>query len=193
MPDTGWLDFGSISSTGTGGENAWSTPSNAASQDDTVATSAGLTDSQLTEWLYGANPNPGIPATATIVGVEFRVDKYGGDGSNVQDESIKITTDGVTFSGDDQSIGSLFPSTDTDLYSEYGGPTDVWGLSLTPAIVNGVSFGVGFKASKASIGLPDPDANVDHMQIKIHYSMLSEGGGQMGANLSQPVGKMIGY
>jgi hypothetical protein len=61
--------------------------------------------------------------------------------SSAQDSQVKLTVDaGTSGVGNNKAVATLYPSTFTSQI--YGGSADVWGASLTPAIVNSSSFGV---------------------------------------------------
>src|SRR5690606_26209945 len=85
------------------------------------------------------------------------------------DNIVKLVKGGSVV-GDDKSSGSWPIELAPELY---GGPTDLWGTSLTPAEVNASDFGVVLSATVGS----DAVAYVAHIQIKVFYSTpgLQEG------------------
>ncbi len=60
------------------------------------------------------------------------------------DNSIKLVKNGV-ISGNEKSVGAALSSPAYTL-NTYGGETDTWGLSLTPADINASDFGVVYSA-----------------------------------------------
>ena len=58
--------------------------------------------------------------------------------ASIKFSSVKLVKGGV-ITGDEKSTGAF---TTTDTVYAFGGATDLWGLALTPADVNGSTFGV---------------------------------------------------
>jgi len=68
------------------------------------------------------------------------VQVYGED-TSVVEHSIKIVKGG-TILGNEKSTGATLPV--PEAYRTYGGATDLWGTTWTPADINSVNFGVVF-------------------------------------------------
>ena len=49
----------------------------------------------------------------------------------------------------------------------YGGPTDLWGASLTPSVVNAPGFRAALRAQYQN-GAGNSTAHIDHLQVTIH-------------------------
>lgn len=62
------------------------------------------------------------------------------------------------------SLPNAWP--DTDTYQMYGGPSDLWGTTWTPADINSPDFGFSFQAdAENSI------ASIDHVRTTVYYSV----------------------
>lgn len=99
------------------------------------------------------------------------------------ESSVKIVKGG-SISGTDKSTGAAIPVNDT--YVSYGGSSDLWGLSWTPADINAIDFGAAFsvidntaddseylKVTDFDFAIPT-DATVDGILVEI--SQQIEGG-----------------
>lgn len=133
--------------------------------DDLYASSnLGIGDT-LTGILKCTGLSSSIPASATIDGIQIRVEKFASV-SGVVDDKIQLYVAGV-LSGDNNADGvTNWPTADPDTYVTYGGVTDLWGLALTAAQVNAVNFGVGVSGN----GSFPITINIDHVQIAVTYS-----------------------
>ncbi len=164
MSDTGWMDPGTVASAFTG-DAVWADPGNAASSDQTYAT-ATVATSDDTEHLYASNFPISIPEGSTIDGVEVQFERDGGNGTDLLDQVIRLVVSGA-LAGDNKSVGIEWLLGDPDSYEDFGGVADVWGLALTPSIVNATDFGIAVQATYTG---PGDFANVDSIQMKVHYS-----------------------
>ena len=106
----------------------------------------------------------GIPAGATIDGVEVEVERRCFAGSAI-DSTIRLRSTSGTLMGENKGDGTAWPGTAT--IRTYGGPTDKWGATLTPAVVNSSAFGV-FVSCQATAA--DTDVGVDFVRMTIYYT-----------------------
>ncbi len=83
-----------------------------------------------------------IPSNAVIQGVELTVGTYTGGANHFKDSVVKLTLNN-TIIGANKTQNANFFYFATRVY---GGPTDLWSNTLTPADVNSSSFGVAFSA-----------------------------------------------
>ena len=159
--------FSDESSVGTA---VWGSVSNAASNNSSYASATlNLTDNS-THYLAMDTVGFSVPTDATITGVVVSVNKYQSAGvgdSAVTDNSVRLFTS-FSPSGNEKATGDAWPETDDDEYISYGGPTDLWGLSLTPSDINTAGFGVGISAI-ATIAILDDVASVDHVRMTVFY------------------------
>ncbi len=110
-----------------------------------------------------------IPAAATITGIIVDIEKRSDFGSNVQDNQLYLIKAGIPIGTNHATLWTSWPWTDT--YETYGGCTDLWGTTWTPAEVNAANFGVIF----ASIDYSCADtirSFIDHIRMTICYDMV---------------------
>jgi hypothetical protein len=168
----------------------WQSTSNASSQNDSYSSllytdatnnlqSAPLSvnPADETNWLVSKNLDTNIPNDATIEGIKIYVDRYNsftGDGTvTITDDAIYLTKNGTDTVGNNKSVGTIWPSTDTDTYATYGGVSDLWGTTWTASEINNDNFGVMIGPTIEFVGLTGEtgsSANVDHVYIEITYA-----------------------
>lgn len=143
---------GAANGTG-GGDVDWTNASNVTADDGSDATvgffAGGQMASDLTVNDFGFN----IPTNAVIEGVTVTV-----DGSNIG----CYGTLGVVTAGDAGDTVDV-----AGLNISYGGSTDLWGLTLTPAIVNDTDFGILIFLADVSGG--DGFASIDYISITVYW------------------------
>ena len=104
------------------------------------------TPTQGSETLLASSFGFTIPSDETIVGIEVTFNKRADAANQVLDGVVQLT-----LGGDNKADGSYWPFPgNTDLV--YGGASDLWSLTPTPADVNDSGFGVNLSIS------PDPTA-----------------------------------
>lgn len=143
------------------GATAWTNPGNITADDASVASVSAASDYLVaTGFDFSA-----IPDAANIVGVTVKVEWQELTGGT-DDAFAQLQDDTSTLVGSSKTVadpGASFA------VSTLGGTSDVWGATLTPAIVKSANFGVRFW---------DADANsnneVDYITVAIEYTV---GGG----------------
>lgn len=165
--NTGSKQLTTFSDDATVGTVAWSNPSKAQTSNDDWA-DALVTGGAVSHYLKGLNIGAtAVPANATIVGVQLDIERHAKWNlftNPVQDNSIKLVKGGV-ISGTDHAAGANWPS--SDAVATFGNSSDLWGLALTPADVNGATFG----AVVSCVGIDR--AFVDRMGMTIYYTTPS--------------------
>ena len=150
----------------------WTNPSNSLVSDNLYAMGPSL---GLTVKGYGFN----IPAGATINGVEVRVERKYSRTTNygrIYDQIACLVLNGTPT----WEQSAIYPNynraviwTEWARLSEeikvFGGPTDTWGVPLTPADVNNPNFGFNIWAMKQGSGTTL--ALVDYIGITVYYTM----------------------
>ena len=168
----------------------WQNTSNGSTQND-IYTSLLFTDvsnvlaavptsispADETNYLVCKNLDSNIPNDATIEGIKIYIDRYNsftGDGTVIiTDNAIYLTKNGTDTVGNNKSVGTVWPSTDTDTYAIYGGVSDLWGTTWTASEINNDNFGVMIGPTIEFVGLTGENgssANVDHVYIEITYA-----------------------
>ncbi|MBU2019881.1 MAG: hypothetical protein KJ941_09570 [Bacteroidetes bacterium] len=185
--NTGWKDPGTSSNNLSSGVVSFLLPSNILSSDNSRSLVTASVLNQLSHFIVGSNFGFVVPGAATITGVEVMIEKSAvGIGDAITDNSVMLFNGGSSISLNRKKTGS-WPLSDT--YFTYGSDSDLWGAALTPAIVNSSAFGVGLSAALGGIGLPA--ARIDHIQMRVFYSVpLPVGFGDIKA-FSTQTGVMI--
>jgi len=159
-----------------GGNTAWGTPTNI--EGDTTGTAASVTpatNGHTSQVLRASNFGFTIPSDATVNGIVVEQERVGSANNRFYDANVRLLVAGVE-SGDNKSTGLTYRNTKG--FQEFGGASDLWAASPTPAIVNATGFGVSFKGVRSSgAGVT---ANVFRVRIIVHYTefMPPEGGSE---------------
>jgi hypothetical protein len=150
-------------SLGTGGTQAWSTPTNITNSDNAYATVA--LNWQTSRYLQASNFGFAVPSTAIIDGVKVEIEnnKTAGNISDDATYGVKLVKGGTVQGNNNRSFAN-WPT--TDAYTTYGSNSDKWGLTLTPTDVNASNFGV---AISATAFLSSGTARIDHIRITVYY------------------------
>lgn len=140
----------------------------------TISTALILGDS--TQTLMSRGYGFAIPATAVICGIKVDI-KKSRDGlkDNVRDGFVKLVKNG-TIVGANRSKTIKWPKNDSIV--SYGGATDLWGTTWTPANINAANFGVALSASLKTdltasefLSLPIfPIAKINRITVTVYYS-----------------------
>lgn len=119
-----------------------------------------------TEYLDWVIPISGIPENATINGIKLDIAKRGldldGGGVSIVDNVVSLKQ-ASSVAGDDKASATAW--TDGEfVYETYGGPSDLWGLSWTPA-----DFASGFGAV-LSATVTEGQAQVDGIAARVYFT-----------------------
>lgn len=148
------------------GSQVWTSPTNIYASDDQKAYS-NLPFGYLSYWLQATNFGFTIPTGATIDGIRVYIERQCNRASAVKDASVKIVKAG-TRQGTEKKKTTFWETVDT--YILYGGSTDKWGLTWTPAQINASNFGVATSAENAWLDVSTTYARVDHIYIIVYYT-----------------------
>ncbi len=148
----------------------WGNTGNAAVSDDNRAINTiDLANSgDYTDYLQATGFGFTIPTNSLIDGIEVEVERSD-LGSKARDYSIRIVKNGV-IKNQDKAANQGWPSNDT--YRTYGGNTDLWGETWTPADINASNFGFAIAAYRQGGGNGSSFARIDHIRITVYYSAL---------------------
>lgn len=94
---------------------------------------------------YGFN----IPERAEIVGIEVHIEKKRSVLGHVEDAEVRLTRNG-TLVGENRATSQRWPA--ENQVTAYGTPTDLWGVTFTPADINNNGFGVAISALMKPFG-----------------------------------------
>ncbi|WP_427872173.1 gliding motility-associated C-terminal domain-containing protein [Flavobacterium sp. MMS24-S5] len=155
---------------------SWSNPSRVNSNDSSYASatvSSGGNITVVTRSLQGTDFDFNIPSNATITGIQVTIGRYSSTASstvNVKDNVVSLIKAGTVI-GENKSItGSNWPISSTSV-ANYGGSSDLWNTTWTPADINNANFGIALSASITRTSNNDITAYVDYMQITVNYTI----------------------
>jgi len=150
------------------GTLAWSNPGNAAASDNLRASATAVV-MVTTQALRATNFGFGVPLDAVITGIEVRVERSSALGLS-NDAAVRIVKNGALAAAE-RAGAAAWPTTAGEAVATYGGTSDLWGETWTPAEINDSGFGA---AVAASVALSDV-AQVDHLAITVHYEVCGDG------------------
>jgi hypothetical protein len=144
------------------GSVAWSNPGSISAQDGSSASAAlNSFGGSPSNYLKGTGFGFSIPTGATINGILLEVYRTGN--SFITDSSVKLVKGGV-IGGTDRSAGATWSATG---WASFGGSTDLWGQTWTPADINAASFGAVLSAATTAL---NATASVDAFRITVYYT-----------------------
>lgn len=156
------------------GSVGWSNLVNAISSNNSYAscgTLLGILGSAKTNYIQAWNLGFAIPSTATVCGIEVRIERHAAGlliGSSVKDQNLFLMKAGAPVGTNHASSSNW---ADYDAVAVYGGNSDLWGTSWTPAQINATNFcaqlSAQMNAGLASLFLT---ANVDAISVTVYYT-----------------------
>lgn len=157
----------------------WFSPSSAFVQDNVGAYTGGSiggipVDPYATNILVLTGFGFNLPPTAVVKGISIRVRKKGtqplksdGTTGGSRDYIIELFKGVLNPVGNNKAdLNTLWPIGYADFV--YGGPTDLWGTTLTPADVNSNGFGVGISAFVDRI--EGNIVNIDYVEMTVYVN-----------------------
>jgi hypothetical protein len=113
-----------------------------------------------------------VPAAATVLGITVTVRRAAGGPNEAVDAGVHIIKRGAMGSAD---RSSPTPWAENMAFAEvdYGGPSDLWGETWTPADVNAPDFGVALSAAYTQ-SAGNGRAYVDIVYVTVHYTTVCE-------------------
>lgn len=163
MSSSGPLSAVTLADDATVGAIAWTNPSSASANDASYATSI-LLITQLTHYLKATNFGFAIPGDATITGILVEIENLSTVNLGTADNSVKIVKADGTFGSQEKASATKWPT--SEAYMSYGGSTDLWTETWTPANINNVNFGVGVSANAVLAST----AEIDHIRITVSWT-----------------------
>lgn len=163
MPSTGNVFAGTGENNAGIGATAWTSPGNIVSDNTTDATCNAAASSQ---YLVARNFSfSSIPADATIVGILVRVEASEHTaGTEPLLAQLQNETGALFGSSKSTSNEGSISGTAKAVYT-YGSTSDLWGATLTRAIVTDADFGVRFWFTTAH------DIRIDFVTMAVEYTV----------------------
>ena len=156
------------SSVNIGNSIDWLTPENTYVEDGNFSNAFGVAVASKSQALYSRTFGHAVPVDATVVGIEVSVARQANQ-ADIRDDTFRLAESGAAI-GDEKATATHW-SLNSNRTDVYGGPTDTWGLTLTPARVNDATFGVFMSAYREG-GLGA--AKIDYVAMTIYYTLPSE-------------------
>jgi hypothetical protein len=167
------------------GDAAWAGPASAQILDGTYASASpdsGASGSGASQQLQGTAPTTlsGIPAGATIEGVQVNVYRYATTGTPagstplyIRDNEVELIKGGTVLTAVNHAdTTDNWPTSPASPVSQtYGGQTDLWGQTWASTDF-GAEFGVSLRVSgnaNSTSGDVPATANVDFIQVRVYY------------------------
>jgi hypothetical protein len=150
--------------------DAWTTPSNVANNDGAESTivAASYDSPDISQILVSSNFGFAIPTGSTIDGIEVEIERRSIIANSGKDFRVQLAK-GTTFAslvGNNKAVpATIWPT--SIAVATYGGATDLWGTTWTPAEINASSFAI-FLSAQANIA--NADIGVDFIRITVHYT-----------------------
>ena len=162
-------------SAGMGMGTDWSNAGNITASDNSYATQDHQVGMAMSVGkLKATNFGFSIDSGATIDGIIVTIERKSNNANNIEDVDINILNgDGSGGVGStDKSTGAAWPTTEAE--ATFGGASEKWGETWTPAKINSSNFGVQIECDGQNGGMFTTNtASVDHIEITVHYTLAS--------------------
>jgi hypothetical protein len=123
---------------------------------------------QTSRILYTQDYGFTIPAAATITGIEVTIERFCSStfgGNSIHDASLRLIKNNFIVGSDYADTTTVWTTGNTVI--TYGGSTDLWGQTWTPADINATNFGATFSVRAENAART---ASVDYIAIKVYYT-----------------------
>lgn len=171
---TGAAAPSTITNNSSTGSLSWSNLLNGTSSNNSYISCGsllGILASAQTNYIQSSGYGFAIPATATVCGIEVRVERNAAGlliGSSITDKNVFLMKAGAQV-GTNHASGSGWSG--SDVVAVYGNNADLWGTTWTPAQINASNFGVLFSAQmNAGLASLFLTANIDAITVTVHYN-----------------------
>jgi hypothetical protein len=155
----------------TGATNSWSNPGNIQTSNDVYAKATLDSSAEITDYLRANNFGFNINSSATIRGIEVRVERHqnctsGSCTSNVSDNRVRMLKNWAAVTTD-RSSTAIWPSADEVI--TYGDSTDLWGTTWTVGDINNISTGFVLSVKHTAGG--EKSIYVDQISMTVYYTL----------------------
>ncbi len=180
------------------GNVAWTNPTNVLTNNNVYATATLANASAVSNYLRATNYSFAIPATATITGIQVAISRFSTNVAGnvrIRDNEVRLVKANAVIGTNKFNSGVDWPSAEATF--TYGGTTDLWGTTWTPADINNVNFGAALSILNATGAAQSYTASVDYIQVTVTYTVpgslnwytVSSGGTAIGSGSPfNPVG-----
>jgi len=141
--------------------------SNITADDGSVCAGGSCTSGGYSNYLKSQGHGFSIPTGATIDGIEVRIDRQAG-GTRHTDRLVQVTNGDGSGGYSATNLANATDWSNTGVYT-YGGPTELWGETWTPAKINSFLFGVAVAVDVTSFFVATT-ADCDYIDVKVYYT-----------------------
>jgi hypothetical protein len=169
--ETSYKPPGTAANVDRDGKTVWSNPDYAKVDDANYAANE-ILKIDYSDWLrltnFGFDGANGVPAGATIDGIEVQVRRAANGASVIFDSAVYLRkTAGQV--GDNKTSGTFWATSKETV--TYGGPTDTWNSGLTASDIRDSGFGIDLSAFNGD-GSVAYDALIYFCQIRVYYTVV---------------------
>ncbi len=150
------------------GTITWSAPGRISSNNNQSTFAAVPVNDGTTHYLMGTGYGFAIPANASITGIQVTIGRYSSGifSPLIRDNVVSLVKAG-SIVGDNKAAATMdWPTSETPAY--YGGTSDLWGTTWTPADINNANFGVVLSVINSQVFF-SRTAYVDYITITVTY------------------------
>jgi hypothetical protein len=148
------------------GTRAWGSPQNILAADGTSSAISAMIENEVSHYLVAKGFGVQVPSFATIQGIKVEWLRNSLSPGDLLDNAVRLVKGGA-IQTTDRSSATEWPTGAT--YASYGGPTDLWGTTWTPADVNAAEFGAALSVKYNSFA-GNNWPYVDHARITVYFS-----------------------
>lgn len=150
------------------GTMIWQNPGNITAPGTPYATVTLNKTDRYSNYLQATDYGFAIPADANINGITVHINRQSDHNNPSILDNVVSLVKGGNIIGENKKSATAWPSSMGTAI--YGGATDLWGTSWTPADINSKNFGVILAAYRQNNGNNDRIAIVDYMQVSVYYT-----------------------
>ena len=150
-----------------GAGSGWTSSGNVVSSNNLRATTNVASGGQSADLIVNTFGGFSVPTDATVRGIRVQIERGASTSGAIGDRDVQIIKGGVA-TGTDNAISGDWNASDST--QTYGGSTDLWGTTWTPAQVNAANFGVRLRVDNDAGSTVT--AQVDHVQITVYYELV---------------------
>jgi hypothetical protein len=160
------------------GSEVWQNPGEISTPGSPYATVTLDRDNRYSNYLQATQYSFAIPLNVNISGIEVTITRSStGSSPSIYDNVVSLVKASGTpgesvLVGDNHALPDQWTK-NSFVTVTYGGPTDLWGTSWTPAEINDPDFGVTLAVSRQNMGNNLRDAVVDSMQITVYFTFAT--------------------
>ncbi len=161
---------GSATDSNSTGSISWTAPGNITTVGSPYATAL-LGAGDISHYIKGTNYGFNIPSNATVDGIAVEIRRNSSSnnlGFGVQDNIVRMIKNGTILGNNKAVTGTTWGTATTSV--NYGGVSDLWGTTWTPADINSSNFGLAFSILNTSPAL-NRTATLDYIKVTVYYTI----------------------